>query len=135
EITPKIMKALEESALLLIILSPGFLASIWCKEEFQRFVQRWKAAGLSGRIFVIERDEVDREKWPTELKDLRAFRFWEKANKTGPARILGDPQQDPAEKEYWFRANEVVYELEETLGWLAKVDPGAGGPQPVPPGP
>lgn len=134
-VTPVIMKALEGSALLLIILSPGFLASIWCQAEFRQFVQRWKAAGLSGRIFVIERDEVDREKWPQELKDLRAFRFWENEDKTGPARIFGDPQQDPAEKEYWLRANEVVYELEEKLGWLAKIDPGDGGPQPVPPGP
>ena len=60
-------KAIEGSALLVVIMSPYYLASSWCGKEVE-----WFAAVpgyLQRRIFVVHAWWTDRMKWPLALKD------------------------------------------------------------------
>jgi TIR domain-containing protein len=59
-VTPTIMEALAESAVLLLILSPDHLQSNWCQDEFGEFVRRRKPNGCKSQIFVVERTEPKR---------------------------------------------------------------------------
>jgi hypothetical protein len=59
-VTPQILSALQKSATIVIILSPGYLASLWCRLEMNSFLQAVKQRVDTGsRVFVVENDRVD----------------------------------------------------------------------------
>jgi hypothetical protein len=58
--TPEIRTALEKSATMLVILSPGYLASkscLWEKNEFNNIIKGRRRP--NSRIFLVEIDRVD----------------------------------------------------------------------------
>ena len=57
-LTPQILDALHGSATILIILSPGYLASWWCLREKDSFLDTLQG-GSDSRIFLVERDIID----------------------------------------------------------------------------
>src|SRR6516162_6061507 len=58
------------------ILSPGYLASAWCRDEARLFTQHF-AGDLTGRVFVLEKARLDDAVTvPQGLKGLRGYRFW-----------------------------------------------------------
>lgn len=71
-VTPTIMEALAESAILLLILSPDQLQS-----NFGEFVRRRKPNGCKSQIFVVERTEpgVARIGSDPQRNDLRLISF------------------------------------------------------------
>ncbi|MCP4698786.1 MAG: toll/interleukin-1 receptor domain-containing protein [Gammaproteobacteria bacterium] len=69
-IPANIVEELENAAVLLIILSRAYLASKWCRQELEIFLN--KAGCDSGRIFVIEREAVVH---PVELSNTRNYKF------------------------------------------------------------
>jgi hypothetical protein len=81
ELTDELRNKVERSCLLLIVMSPRYLASAWCKDEltwFERqFAERRKGVG---RVFIVRAVSTDSNKWPRFLKDERGhadlgFRF------------------------------------------------------------
>lgn len=75
-ITPEIRTVLQQSATLLMVLSPGYLASQWCRQEKDLFFE-----GLGGepqnRVFVVEKQVLDADQSrPAELADIKGYRFW-----------------------------------------------------------
>ena len=77
-ITPVIYHHLESSATLVIVLSPAYLSSEWCRRERDAFLTRiegFKQQGAS--IFVIEKEKIQAEDWPAELRDLKGYPFWQ----------------------------------------------------------
>jgi hypothetical protein len=108
-VTPDIAKQLENTAILLVILSPGYLASQWCRLELNRFLA--KVGKNSGRVFVVERDEVQ---WPDELSDLLGYKFWVK-DAAGKSRTLATPKPNPHEVEYYQKLDELAHELNDKI--------------------
>jgi len=100
-ITPEITAALDQSETLLLILSPAYLASEWCQRELQTFLEQHSAD--SGRIFMLEYDEVEN---PTELHDLKGFRFYEK-NSEGNISKLGWPRPNPDQPVYYEKLDDL----------------------------
>src|SRR4051794_11240506 len=49
-----------DSAAMLIVLSPGYLGSSWCKREMELFLNRdaKRKAGTTSSVFVVETDRV-----------------------------------------------------------------------------
>ena len=69
ELTPEILGRVRDAAVLLLVLSPAYLASEWCRRELAAFheeIRRRKAA--RGRVFVVEFDRSTRTRsrpsWP-----------------------------------------------------------------------
>jgi len=100
-ITPEITTALAQSEILLLILSPAYLASVWCQRELQTFLEKHSAD--SGRIFMLEYDEVEK---PSELHDLKGFRFYEK-NSEGKISKLGWPRPNPDQPVYYEKLDDL----------------------------
>jgi len=75
-VTPEIMKAVQGSATLLIVMSCSYLASEWCVKERNAFLRVAGDRVAEGRIFVIEARETNRIEIPWELRELKGFRFW-----------------------------------------------------------
>jgi hypothetical protein len=90
QITPQILGQLDRSATLLVVLSPGYVASDWCKWESESFVRKLcERFHDSSRVFIVERDEVDRDRVPTEFHKYGRYQFWERDDLTREYRILG----------------------------------------------
>ena len=97
DLTPEILKHVTSSATVLVVLSPGYLASEWCLREKDSFLATLEASPLAGsRVFLIERDKVGFEERPPEFSDLLGYRFWVQEGQGQPPQTLGVPRPDPS---------------------------------------
>jgi len=108
-VTPQIYEELSNSATLLVILSPAYLASQWCRLELNTFLA--EQGKESGRLFIIEHDKVER---PPPLTDLLGYKFWRLDNTEQP-RTLGLPKPSAEEVEYYQRLDDLARQLSEKL--------------------
>lgn len=113
-ITPQITDTLQETAILLVIMSPGYVASEWCQREKETFLNIVKGRRRSGsRVFIVERDMVEDCDRPEEFKELSGYRFWKK-EEGARTRILGVPKpnpEDPEDKDYYSKFNDLSCDL------------------------
>lgn len=94
-LSPTIRANLESSRALVVILSTGYLASPWCREELARFSKM--SGSDSGRIFVVQMSPVDQE--PEPLCDLLKYSFWYLDDRRQP-QTRWYPYADPTDREY-----------------------------------
>jgi hypothetical protein len=121
DLTPEILGRLRDAAVLLLVLSPAYLASEWCRRELAAFheeIRRRKAA--RGRVFVVEFDRVDPSRKSSELADLRGYRFWVEDPDTRNPRTLGYPIVREKDEEYHNRLNDLCIELVRELEALQR---------------
>jgi TIR domain len=116
-----IANAIETSACMLVILSPGYLISDWCKRERNDFLKWMRDRNESGgRIFMIERDwiEVEEEK-PEEFRKLLGYKFWtgEPSNLANAPRPL-DKHRQSDRGEYDDQINRVALAITSALRQL-----------------
>lgn len=81
-ITPQLLNQVRRTAILVIILSPSYISSPWCKRERENYldvIRDWE----SRRVFIIEPEEVRLEDRPEELRDRKSFRFWVPSDREG----------------------------------------------------
>ena len=130
-VSRQIVDTLERTATLVVILSPGYIASSWCQRERGAFLSHLaKRRGSSSQIFVVRRDRDRRN---------RAGRVWGShwlpvlgAGQPGdnPAHSRA-PRPDPSDRRYYDRLNDLATELAEHLKSLR--EPTQRGPQKVTP--
>ena len=91
-VTPEIRTAVQQSATMLMVLSPGYLASQWCRQEKDLFFEVL-GGKPQGRVFVVERQVLrEDQSRPAELADLKGYRFWYR-DEQNRARTLSAPFQ------------------------------------------
>ena len=116
-VTPDIDAQLKSTATFLLILSPGYFASPWCLLEFNTFLQQVGAG--SGRIFMVEKDFIEREHKLPELQELLGYPFWVRSEETGKIRTLGVPRPNPdREPEYYQQLDELAEDVARKLKYL-----------------
>ena len=101
-LTSDILDHVRQSATLLVILSPGYLASEWCMEELSCFVDTINATpqGSLRRIFVIEKTSFRVER-PEVLQHNIVYPLWY-TDKDNRIRTRGLPQFHPEETDYYY---------------------------------
>lgn len=122
---PELDERLSRSAVLLIVVSPPYLASHWCREErgtFLRLMKERRGAKAAGSVFVIEKDRVEQR--PPELSDLVGRPLWLcDDNDRMVTRTLGWPEPGRVGDPYWDQVNWIGTYLAEQLKQLKR---GAG---------
>jgi hypothetical protein len=69
-LTDEIKREVERSRVLLILMSPWYLESVWCREERDWFEAQFVGRRRSpGRVFVVRAVSTNTDKWPAFLKD------------------------------------------------------------------
>jgi hypothetical protein len=111
-LTPNVIEQLEGSATLVLILSPGYLASQCCHLELNAFLA--KVGANSGRVFVVEHEKVEQVERPAELSDLLGYQFWV-SDDAGHARTLAIPKPNPEEVEYYQKLDDLARQLTDQL--------------------
>jgi len=119
-LTPTIREHLVASRTLVLILSNGYLASPWCRQELETFVE--KAGTVSGRIFVVQMSPVDQE--PESLRDLLKYSFWYLDDKRLPC-TRWFPEIDPTDREYSREQQRLARDLAVKLRDLQTPQPGS----------
>src|SRR5262245_58561986 len=89
-LTQEIIRSIQRSATLLVVMSSGYLASEWCAKERNAFLRFVHDCVAGGRIFIVHCRETDRTAIPPEFGDLIGFKFWTQDPEAGGAtRPLG----------------------------------------------
>ncbi len=119
-ITQDILDAAQSSAILLIILSPGYLASDWCRKERNLFLRqlRTKFNGNKRQIFIIEKTSY-RVKRPRSLNDVISIPFWYE-DEDDNIHTMDLPRYNPEEVDYYIRLQKIVYRVIDVLERLKK---------------
>jgi hypothetical protein len=72
KLTDELRGKVTSSGVLLIFMSPRYLASSWCKDELEWFRQQIQERERDqGRVFVIRALRTDESQWPEFLRDTR----------------------------------------------------------------
>ena len=110
-VTPEIRKQLEESKVLIVMMSKGWLKSKWCTWELNYFCETHDE--IDGLIFIIDIDGLPRETKPAITHDLTTCHLYEKRSH-GKIRQLGYPipQADNPDHAKYF---EKILDLSDDL--------------------
>lgn len=135
-LTPQILDRVRRSAILVVMLSPGYVASNWCRQEREAF---WEVARERGHqnVFVVEIDPIDDGDRPKELADFSPFRFWSRGPKSGAPRPFGWPQPHYDDQEYYGAVKDLAQAIADEMQRLRKAQAalsssvGAAAPQPA----
>jgi hypothetical protein len=112
-ITEEIMEVLARSATLLMIFSPGYLASEWCQRERNAFLDNVRRRfHSSSQLFVVEHNKAER---PKEIRGSKGYRFWVEEATGGVPRILGWPRPNPNDPRYYDRLTDLSEDLAQEL--------------------
>jgi TIR domain len=115
-LTPEITAKLHNSATMVLIWSPGYVASAWCQRELDTFLGRLREQPhVRSNVFIVERGPRAQEQQPSALQDLLGYKFWAVDRPGRPPSILGSPQPNPADTRYYDLLNDLSTDLAETL--------------------
>lgn len=76
---PVIQEGLQDSDLLLVVLSRNWLASDWCLRELELFRQRWSRENeqsVRQRIWVVSKQYIDPDRRPALLQGQSSYEFF-----------------------------------------------------------
>ena len=86
-LTDELRGRVRSSGILIIIMTPRYLASSWCKDELEWFRDQVRdRSNDQGRVFVVRALATNESEWPDFLRDERGnsligFRFHDPHNK------------------------------------------------------
>jgi hypothetical protein len=103
QFTPEIDEALKSASFLLVVLSPNWMGSRWCRRELETFAQSHGPEGLRERIIVVGKRHVDPDRRPALLQGQVGFKFY--VRNEDPEDIAGDleffDRGEPRDERYW----------------------------------
>ncbi len=127
-LTPDLEAGVRSSATILMLLSPGYLASHWCMAEMAAFLDEdaRRPKGKHRRVYAIECDRLEP---PALLKDILRTRFWEEDPDSKRPRLLGFPVPDPkADKRYYNKVDDLAVDIASELQLQKSEFPAPGVP-------
>ena len=137
----EVLMALESSALLVVVMSEGYLESPWCTREREDFIarmqQQLQQQGVAdGRIFLVHKKEIARERQPEPFRDLIGMEFFQRTRESAEARTLGFPLPDPRneqDKPYYQRLDDLSLKIAQRLREMRQQAGGAPARASIPP--
>jgi len=112
-LTPQLMDKIKKSATLLVIMSPCYLQSDWCKREREQFLSLVNDRVAEGCVFVVEARQVSHSNYPGAFSDLVPVVCWVEDPESHTDRPLGMP--NPNEEQYYARICRLSYLIKEQL--------------------
>jgi serine/threonine protein kinase len=107
------IRRLDQTAMVLLVLSPGWAASAWNREG-SGFFNRIRNQLANEAVFVVEADRLTTGR-PAELTALRSHPFWKLTAGNTPS-ILGYPRPKPdTDHEYYARLDDLARAVHKRL--------------------
>jgi len=128
QFTDELEKGLKEASILLVVLSPNWMASKWCNRELETFARYHGPDGIRQRIVVVSKHHIDFDARPELLQGQTGFEFY--VRNKDPDDIAGDTEffdrGEVRDDRYWQKLNALV-------AHLLKRKPPPPPPPPYPP--
>jgi hypothetical protein len=117
-LSEQIRDAIRKSSLFLMIGSPRYLKSEWCKnKELPDFMRQ----EFKGRIFIVEKRPFDRKRLPAVLQDQLTYEFWSREPLTERWREFGEPATSAlSDPDYQVVLNHLSQDVAAKLQKLGK---------------
>ncbi len=121
-LTSKLIKKVQSSDFFLMIWSPGYSESDFCQKELNCFLEKLETKDQNlERIFVVEKTSHE-ELFPEILTEHIPIEFWY-TDHNDRVRTWGWPK--PEEREYYYKVEDVAYEVTSLLKQLKENPNGA----------
>jgi hypothetical protein len=117
-VTPEIVRAASAAAGIVVLVSPAYLRSEWCRRERSTFLAALRRRAGEGAVFVVAIEGLARERLPEEFHDLVGYQFWkplDDGHTTRPLRVDFEADRAP----YYDRLCQLVQNLADHLDGLA----------------
>lgn len=128
KLTQELKKRVEDSALLLIVMTPQYLDSEWCKEELAWFENELsRREGGVENVFVVRAFHTDEKQWPEMLKEkdssaVLGTSFYQLPGDQN-SRPYGWPEPDEKDKLFFEPLAKIVGSITKRLEILRKKPP------------
>jgi hypothetical protein len=121
QITPAIREGIKQAKIFLLVLSPGYLASDWCRQEMGLFLEKLSVQ-TRDRVFVLEFSELEEER-PESIVDIKGYRFWYQERDSKRARTLSIQSAPPYHYEYARIVDDLATDISKQLKSLTESGP------------
>jgi hypothetical protein len=116
----------KSSGILLIVMSPRYLTSAWCKDELEWFRQQVQDRERDhGRVFLVRVLRTDENRWPDFLRDARGhslpgFQFHDKQDSMPFGWRGSGENREAYVRELWRLQTALTRRLRELLANAAR---------------
>jgi len=111
---------IRSTAVLISILSPGYLQSDWCIGELREFCHLAESNGglLVGermRIFKVVKTHVERSQHPPEFQKQLGYEFYEIDKMTQRPAAFGQGLGKDRDQRYWSKLDDLAWDVKQVL--------------------
>ncbi|HYJ84421.1 MAG TPA: TIR domain-containing protein [Pyrinomonadaceae bacterium] len=111
---------IQQTAVVISILSPGYLQSDWCLGELREFCRLAdRAGGLRVadrmRVFKVVKTHVDRELHPPEFQKQLGYEFYEIDKTTQRPVAFGQELGRNRDQRYWSKLDDLAWDVKQVL--------------------
>jgi len=125
-ISDELRGKVKSSGILLIVMSPRYLTSTWCKDELEWFRQQVQDRERDqGRVFIVRVLRTDENRWPNFLRDARGhslpgFQFHDKQGSMPFGWRGSSENREAYVRELWRLQTALTRRLRELLANAAR---------------
>ncbi len=98
-LTEEIKSEVRTSHIFVMIFSQGYIQSPWCIDELDTFLESNNNRDRLSNIFIIQKENLAKEKKPEPIKDVLGFNFWF-TDENDKCRTYRSNNQSNSEKYY-----------------------------------
>jgi hypothetical protein len=125
---------IKKTAVVISILSPGYLQSDWCIGELKEFCRLADQTGglVVGdrmRVFKVVKTHVEREQHPPEFQKQLGYEFYEVDKTTQRPVAFGQELGRNRDQRYWSKLDDLAWDVKQVL---SVINPRARIPSPIP---
>lgn len=115
----ELLDTVKNTAIIVVILSKSYLVSKNCQIEKDAFLRAVAGAPRNtSRVFIVERDKIEKENQPAEFRDKLGYQFWMDDSEGKPPRTLGYPKPNSKDELYYRKLNDLSYDITKELKCL-----------------
>ena len=111
---------IKNTAVLISVLSPGYIQSEWCMGELREFCGlAEKTASLvvgdKMRVFKVIKTHIDREQHPSEFQKQLGYEFYEIDKATKRPVAFGQELGRNRDQRYWSKLDDLAWDVKQIL--------------------
>jgi hypothetical protein len=111
---------IRNTAVMISILSPGYLQSKWCLGELQEFCRLANQKGglaIDGklRVFKVVKTHIERDRHPPEFQSQLGYEFYEIDKPTQRPVAFGQELGRSRDQRYWSKLDDLAWDVKQLL--------------------
>jgi TIR domain len=124
----QLTETVRTSAILVVMLSPGYVSSDWCRRERNAFLEAIRSRG-EAPVLVIAKEPMPDEALPAELRDRKRFPFYGGRDNITFGHPLPNPD-NPAHAPFYLKILELSRAIADVLTKMTSPSPSRALPEP-----